>query len=279
MRKQWNKEEIEYLTKNYKIKTNNEIAKYLNRTKTAVDLKASKLGLKSSKYYYNEDYFEHIDTEEKAYWLGFISADGWVSYGEKYGNEFGIELQIQDKNHLKKFNKSINGNLEIKELEKKCNLNGKIYKSCVIRIYKKRFIENLSKFGINPEKTFKLKFPDIEKPLIRHFIRGFFDGDGCICRSKNEAKSDFTSANLILLEELRYIFNQNNIKSYICQERNNIYRLRIGGLLNSDKFYHYLYDNASIYLDRKYNKKEYLYKELDIENRIHKYCNKNNIER
>lgn len=271
MRKQWTENEIKYLTENYKKKTNREIAEYLGRTKTAVDLKANKLGLKSSEYYYNEDYFKFIDNEEKAYWLGFIAADGWVSHAS-YGSEFGIQLQIQDKNHLKKLNKSINGNLKVKELEEVCNLNGKIYKSCVLRIYNKKFVSNLEKWGINSKKTYYMKIPNIDDNLIRHYIRGFFDGDGCVCKS--EMSADFTSANLSLLEELRSILNQNDIKSYICQERENTYRLRIGGLINCDRFYRYMYENANIYLDRKYNKMKKVYSELDVENRITKYNKK-----
>lgn len=272
MRKQWTENEIKYLTENYKKKTNREIAEYLGRTKTAVDLKANKLGLKSSEYYYNEDYFKFIDNEEKAYWLGFIAADGWVSHAS-YGSEFGIQLQIQDKNHLKKLNKSINGNLEIKELEKVCNLNGKIYKSCVLRIYNKKFVSNLEKWGINSKKTYDMKIPNIDDNLIRHYIRGFFDGDGYVCKS--EMFADFTSANLSLLEELRSILNQNDIKSYICQDKETTYKLKIGGIINCDRFYRYMYENTNIYLDRKYNKMKKVYSELDIENKIIKYNKKN----
>ena len=277
MRQQWKEEEIKYLIDNYKIKTNREISEVLGRTKTAIDVKANKLGLKSSKYYYNEKYFEKINTEEKAYWLGFIYADGYVVHSGIYGKEFGIELQAKDINHLKKFNKSVNGNLKINKFKKKCNLNNKTYDMCSIRIYRKNFVESLEKWGVIENKTFDIKFPNINEELIRHFIRGYFDGDGCVTKNKEYIKYDFTSGNISFLEELRCILYKNNIKSYIYKEKENTYRLCIGGMLNCDIFYNYLYKDSNIYLDRKFNKKNSIYDELNIDIRIEKYCKKYNI--
>ena len=107
MRTMWNENEIKFIMENYKTMTYKEMAKKINRTENAVKLKVSKLGLKKSKYIYDVDYFKKIDTIEKAYWLGFIYADGYVSVG-KQNYEFGIELQGSDYKHLKKFNKAIN---------------------------------------------------------------------------------------------------------------------------------------------------------------------------
>ena len=157
--------------------------------------------------------------------------------------------------------------MEIKELEKVCNLNGKTYKSCILRISNKKFVSNLEKWGINSKKTYYMKIPNID------YIRGFFDGDGYVCKS--EMFADFTSSNLSLLEELRSILNQNDIKSYICQDKETTYKLKIGGIINCDRFYRYMYENANIYLDRKYNKMKKVYSELDIENKIIKYNKKN----
>ena len=75
----WSKEELKYLHDNFDCKTYPEIANVLKRTVGAVRVKASKEGLRQpSKYVYDSDYFECIDNNDKAYWLGFISADGYV---------------------------------------------------------------------------------------------------------------------------------------------------------------------------------------------------------
>ena len=79
-KKQWTSEEIDFLKENYETTSKVDIANKLNRTPTAIKVKANKLGLKKpEKYYYNHDFFENINTEEKAYWLGFIYADGSIS--------------------------------------------------------------------------------------------------------------------------------------------------------------------------------------------------------
>lgn len=277
MYKKWEEYEVEYIKNNYSIKTNKEMSEYLGRTKTAIDLKINKLGLKKSKYNYNHKYFENIDTEEKAYWLGFIYADGYISRNEeKYMNEFGIELQKSDYKHLKKFNKSINGNINVSFRSRENIFEGynKTYETCFIRIYSKEFVNNLIKNGVVENKSLKVTFPKhINNSLIRHFIRGFFDGDGCICESKRKnnistIKCDFTCGSIEFVNSLREVLYKEGISSYIIKEENKPYRLVIGGLKNCDIFLHYIYDDSNIYLDRKYEKKNQLYKDLNIEQRL-----------
>lgn len=274
MYKLWNDKEIEFIKENYKNMTNKEMAEKLGRTKTAVDIKINKLGLKKSKYFYDADYFKEINSIDKAYWLGFIYADGYISISQVgYGKEFAIELQGKDYKHLKKFNKSINGNIEIKRFKTKCNLNQKIYDSCSIRLYSKEFVYNLMKQGITTNKSYNIKFPILEDKYMSHFIRGYFDGDGCICESKrkrhiNTIKCDFTcGCEKFILQLRKYLFTV-GINSYIIKEDNKPYRLVVGGLNNCNNFLNYIYKDATIYLDRKYKKKEELYKTLNINERI-----------
>lgn len=115
----WTDQQIQYLIENYKDKTNKELAEILHKTKVAVDMKANNLGLKNTKYSYDQNFFSVIDTEEKAYWCGFIMADGCVTIQEDINScELTIQLQKSDVGHLKKFNKSIGGNAEITFLRK-----------------------------------------------------------------------------------------------------------------------------------------------------------------
>ena len=104
MSKQWTNDEINFLKDNYKTMTYKQLSQHLNRTKAAIDLKINRLELKKEKYTYNHNYFENIDTKEKAYWLGFIYADGNVN---KAGSTLRINLQGKDHLHLAKFNKHI----------------------------------------------------------------------------------------------------------------------------------------------------------------------------
>lgn len=126
----------------------------------------------------NHTYFQKINTQNKAYILGFICADG--SIHTKKGNlSLGIELQKRDKDVLSFIKKEI-------------NYNGPFYRSyhknkeyCKLKIYGKEFVSHIINHGLDNQKTYNLEMPkSIPKNLIRHFIRGLFDGDGCLSITK-----------------------------------------------------------------------------------------------
>lgn len=280
--KDWTLEELEFLKENFLIMSQAEIGKKLNRTKNAVQLKANRMGLKKpEKYFYNYDFFECIDTEEKAYWLGFIYADGYI-YQTKSNSELGIELKKSDINHLKKFNKSLNGNIEVITRDRNDNRGFKhIEGTCSIRVYSKKMVQDLMKQGIYLRKSGKIKFkPLLSKDLTIAFIRGFFDGDGCIVRDKKRKclSANFTNVSKDFLLSLReWLYQEIGVSSYIFEEKMRegvitntkpVYRLYIKGLENCYVFCSSLYNNATIYLDRKYNLFYDIIKENNIINRI-----------
>ena len=131
----WTEEEISFVKENLYKMTYEEMSKYLNRTPVSIGVKMKKLGIKKSKYYCNYEFFKNIDTEEKAYWLGFLYADGWITVNEDANSgHVGIQLQKSDYEHLKKFNNSLNGNYNI-EYGSKASFSGKLHEYCKIRIY------------------------------------------------------------------------------------------------------------------------------------------------
>lgn len=198
------------------------------------------------KYKLNEDYFQSIDSEEKAYWLGFIAADGcvYIDKNKKCRRSLNIELSIRDINLLKKFKKSLNSEHPIK-INKKRN-------SCSLRISSKKIADDLIELGIVPRKTFVLKFPTIKKEYDSHFIRGYFDGDGCwyirkdggitfnIATASDKFRKEIKE---ILCKKLNFKYTKdNNIKVVYCGSR------------QSKRFYDFIYRNASVWLERKKNK-------------------------
>lgn len=267
--KRWTNEELEYLKAHYQDKSYREIGEYLGRKEQAIRSKLHYLGLKKNVHYCNYNYFETIDSEDKAYWLGFIYADGNIN---KAKSTLRINLQGRDHAHLSKLNKCIQGNFQVRVFDERHG--DKTYPMCQILIYSTKIALDLIQNGVVPNKTNKITFPDLDGNLIRHFVRGYFDGDGSICERKHKKrKSDlacsFTCGNVIFLEGLREILFQNGIKSYLVKDkRGKKYNLSLAGLQNPDTFLHYIYDGATIYLDRKYIKKKKLYKELDIEQRL-----------
>lgn len=260
----WEEWELEYLRDNYGKITSNEIAKKINRTKSAVQLKANRSGLEvEDKYFYNQDFFETINNEHKAYWLGFIMADGSVNYNRDNRNyEMSIKLKKSDDEHLKKFNKSINGNVPVTYIKRlgvfsdyRYN-NKKYYECCQIRLYSQKIVSDLISLGIYQNKTQKeTHLPNLSDELLWQFIRGFLDGDGHISVPKDNNKYGyrigFTNNCESFLFALKDFFNKYGIVSHINSDKNT-YKLEMRNKKSILKFLKHCYDNPTIYLDRKY---------------------------
>lgn len=205
----------------------------------------------------NEKYFDDINTEEKAYWLGFIWADGYVSTSAPWT----LIIQIKDTEHLKKFSDAI----MYKGTIKKSNSGGFENSSEMSRlvICRKYICEALNKLGKNNSELF---IPKIQEDLINHFIRGFFDGDGSVYTylksgiPKN-AKRRYTYnkiecsiiGKMSILSNIkenlydiktRYKDSKTEYMKYLCISNNE----------DVIKFFNYLYKDATVFLERKYLK-------------------------
>lgn len=276
---EWTVEELKYLTQNYLSQSNQEIADVLTRTSKAVQVKLSKLGLKRpEKYCYDHTFFEKIDTEEKAYWLGFLYADGYVTQGTRNA-EVGIELSARDIEHLKKFNKSLKGNITPTIRQRKAGKINSTDGIASFRLYNKKMVEDLIKLGCVENKTFVIKMPDIQdKFLIWHFIRGYFDGDGSIYLDKSHGfiGFNFASGSDLMLKQLREFLYKEGIYAYFSVEdrkdsrfetEHKSYKLLITGMNNAYSFGMKLYENSNIYLTRKRLRFDNYVKQFDIDSR------------
>lgn len=205
------------------------------------------------KYEYDRNFFSKIDTEVKAYWLGFLYADGSVS--KKTGMR--VELAIKDEKHLLKFKKDINTNQPLYIFTTKTREK---HPSVCLQIAKQQIFNDLVALGCVPNKSLILKFPTVEqvpKHLISHFMRGYFDGDGCITinnkRKSTTYKFSVVSTKSFLKEYQKIILE--NIKISSCNIHKykdaNIYDFTISGRKNLVKLKRFLYQNATIYLTRK----------------------------
>jgi intein-encoded DNA endonuclease-like protein len=153
-----------------------KIADELNVDRTTIYNRLKKLdiysGKRHRKYLINENYFESIDTQNKAYWLGFLMADGYNS--GKY-----IRIDIKDEGHLDKFRNEVYINNDM-PVRTKVNDSGLIY---YLTIQDSKFVSDCEKHGIVKNKSFITKYPNIHSEYDRDFIRGLFDGDGCLTYS------------------------------------------------------------------------------------------------
>lgn len=208
------------------------------------------------KYFHDFNYFEVIDSEEKAYWLGFMFADGYiVDFSNTYGEDsFGISISKKDYSLLEKFKKSIQATNPIKEYNRK----GPGENLIRLLMTSQKTVNDLINHGCVKQKSLILKPPSgIPNDLIRHFIRGFFDGDGCITKSYlSKIKKYIYSVQITsTLEMVSWIKEKTMMGSIVKEKRRDkTYYYELGGNIQLIKFYHYLYDDSTIYLDRKYEK-------------------------
>jgi hypothetical protein len=212
----------------------------------------------------NETIFSIINTEEKAYWLGFLYADGNISKSENKVNgnityKYNIEISLKesDREHLEKFRTFAS----IKNKVKVSKTNYKDYKRCRIMVGNKKVWNDLNNIGCTPNKSLTLSFPNLsifsDNTLIRHFIRGYFDGDGCIsyCNKEHNRMMISILGTSEFLKELQNCLPVKKLNK-ITKEKNH-FNLAFSNKTGYD-ICKYLYENSTIYLDRKYNKyKEY----------------------
>lgn len=198
---------------------------------------------------FNEHIFDQIDSEEKAYWLGFIFADGYISSsplreGIKNVYQFEISLGIKDIEHLNKFKKFIEFKKDIITDKNRCRFI----------VANKHLWTTLNELGCTPNKSLSLKFPNIPQNLVKHFIRGYFDGDGCILR---HVHNTCVTPHIELLgtkQMLEHVLLYSGISAkykHDIRHSEETWSLEWTKELGIE-FINYLYNNCSIYLNRKY---------------------------
>ena len=258
----WTDDEINFIKDYYMEMKTSDMSKIINRTMSAIELKASRMGLKKYPYTCDYHYFDDIDTEEKAYWLGFLTADGWINKSKKTNaGVTGVELQYRDIGHLKKFNKSISGNYQITDRWRTCSLSkykDKKNHMCCIRIFSSTMYNSLNKIGFSNNKSYDFHIPNLPCNLIKHYIRGYFDGDGCFTFTNKTFHINFITASKMLHDDLSNILSSENFNfiknDYINNFGTTIYKIDIYRKHDKLKFLDWVYQDANIYLDRKYKK-------------------------
>lgn len=209
------------------------------------------------------NYFNKIITRSQAYILGFIYADGSVSkWGRLYLNISEKDIEI-----LEFIKKELKTNIPIKTLIAK---NNKKYS--FLSIARKKLCLDLINLGIVPNKTYESKkFPNVPNNLYNSFLLGFFDGDGGLTISNNEALLSFSN-NIYVLKSLQEFFIKTfNIKGYLrTRRKNNPYTgmLEIKGSLQIERILDFLYSNPPFCLSRKMEKYQI------VKNSAQKYKNK-----
>lgn len=221
-------------------------------------------------YSLDENFFEKIDTERKAYILGFVYADG---NNKSQNSGLSITISYDDKELLEEIKNELKSNAKITEQ----NING--FKQVHIDFNSYKLSRDLEKQGCYKNKTYKIVFPlFLDESLMNHFIRGYFDGDGCIwegerkkmlIRDKN-TKTGFKNKTVhnvkfTVTSNTNFILGlQNYLVEHLGFKRNKIFNrnknntaistLEYSGRGNVKKLYDFMYNNSTICLKRKYDK-------------------------
>lgn len=202
------------------------------------------------------DYFSNINSEEKAYFLGLLMADGC-----NYEKGFTLSLQEEDYLIIEKFKKSIKFTGKINYRK---HSNPK-YKNIVrIKIHSEEISKQLSKLGVVPRKSLIASYPLIEEKYDSHFIRGYFDGDGCISTYLEKNKYSTCCFSVLGAYEIinkvseKIAINCNIPISKLRSKKGgnkNTVHLSYGGRKRVKKVLEWLYkDSNDIHIDRKFLK-------------------------
>lgn len=211
-------------------------------------------------HYLDDTYFSIIDTEEKAYWLGFLYADGCLSTRE-YEYTIRLTLQAKDAAHVENFRKAIKAEHHVSTVRSTFEYKGetKPRTATAIVISSKQMWEDLNRLGCTPTKTFTLVFPtsdQVPDHLLHHFVRGYFDGDGCMWISKNKQSSiaSFVSSKAFI-ERLEKLLKEHFgvIKTYVREHHatKGVFYLCVKRVTDIIALSEHLYRNSTVYLSRK----------------------------
>ena len=229
-----------------------------------------------SPYSFNEHFLDELDSPEKLYFLGWAYSDGNVNKAE---NLFRIGLEASDYKILEDLNKIIESNRDLRIDDGVATLS----------LTSKSFKERLIELGCIPDKSLVLKWPDfIPDEYLKDFIRGYFDGDGCIFlkrTSENKIKNAAVTicSTYDFVQGLREILLKKlGISSSISKFSDNSFGCVLCGFNNILKFSNWIYeDESSIKLERKYNnfmelKNYYIKKEKEREEKHLALLERNN---
>lgn len=210
---------------------------------------------------YNEYALDLIDTEEKAYWLGYIYADGYIYNIKPRANgqiDYNFELcsKGDDIEHMKKFAKFMEYEGEVKET--KADNQG--HTRCRVCFSSKHLWETLNNYGCTPNKSLTLQFPDksifVDSSLIRHFIRGYFDGDGCISFGNKEhtvVTAQVLGTKQFLNSIMDYVHKEYNLYHNHDNVDEGTMQIKIS-CRQAFNFIKFLYKDSNIYLQRKFDR-------------------------
>lgn len=211
----------------------------------------------------NQELFGSINNELQAYVLGLITADGSVD--ECYS--IHIHLTENDRALLDEINSRLYNSTGHILTEKKDRGND----VCRLSICGKKICENLAQYGVVQDKSHTLvSLANISPKLLPHYIRGLYDGDGICSKNGQYLRVGYCAYRKEFVEDFQnYLSSQLQIHKNQLFNTGNCWQCSWSARQDLEKIYHFLYDNATIFLSRKQQKlASYLYGNTEVTNQI-----------
>lgn len=253
----WSENEILFLEQSIGKLTYKQMGRVINRSPSSIQSKIRYLPFqqKVKKHPVNTTFFRTW-SEEMAYTLGFIAADGNICHT---GRAHMLHVACDDRDVIEKIKLATSYEGPIRE---KLRANGKV--SYSLRICDPIIFQDLEELGVTERKSLTFTPPKIEGGFVRHFVRGYFDGDGSVVLRKNGANfrlrvyiytASFNMA--VFLQELMVnILGESynaKIATKLAHQKTKYYVINLGHKA-SVIFYKYMYKDTNLYMERKYKK-------------------------
>lgn len=198
------------------------------------------------KNFINHDYFENIDTPEKAYFLGLLLTDGNVHYDKRQANRqpaIQISLQGDDVEILEKFKQELSSDNKIS-----------IYRNdgrfeCMFAVHSLKMAQDLEKYNIVPRKTFLVnKMPNVPEKYVRDLIRGIFDGDGTvyILTKDKKLRFGFYGTHGLIEDIINYLHTEINLPLNKITDKETVSFITFGKIEQIKAFYNYIYYSTDV---------------------------------
>jgi len=197
----------------------------------------------------NEAVFANVDTPAKAYWLGILLTDGYVS-DTREDSQPQIGLQLVDRDLLEKFREVLGSKNPVMPLRQRSDHHQPMYR---VVVNSRRLADDLKRYGVVPRKTSSTYLPILSPTLMPHLLRGIFDGDGTVSHREDGAVIIGYAGSERLVAEVRIWL--------ICKLGVSDNRIHKEGAPCFVQWSHrpdvrsivrYLYRNADVYLERKF---------------------------
>lgn len=203
-------------------------------------------------YELNESYFSRIDTPEKAFYLGWIWADGCIQEVRR----LKFNVSSKDEKLLEDFNKAIGSNMRITNAVKQ--INGKPYLLCSLQINSRPMVNDLMSHGLTPKKSLTIDAWHGPEELMRHYWHGVWVGDGHITQSGKYWNVGLCGNESVVNAFADFARKHTSTKASVCCDTkgrtNPLWRFSVGGLKAPKELMQLMLKDAPVVLERKYQK-------------------------